>query len=80
MADSSRQNATRLTWDKIPYRLLGTNDFHDEDEEDEEDEEDDARLARPLRTIAKNKSPRPAFVGQWFDAVRGFIARLVNEV
>ncbi|WP_271541052.1 hypothetical protein [Bradyrhizobium sp. CCBAU 45321] len=74
LADSSRQNATRLTWDKIPYRLLGTNDFHDEDEED------DARLARTLCTIAKNKSPRPAFVGQWFDAVRGFIARLVNEV
>ncbi|TGN90662.1 hypothetical protein EOW77_0002145 [Bradyrhizobium yuanmingense] len=74
MADSSRQNATRLTWDKVPHLQLGTNGCHDEDEED------DARLARPLRTIAKNKSLRPAFVGQWFDAVRGFIARLVNEV
>ncbi|MEY9359967.1 hypothetical protein ABH994_002688 [Bradyrhizobium yuanmingense] len=66
MADSSLQNAARLTWDKVPYRQPGTNGF------DDEDEEDDARFARPLRISSrKNKSLRPAFVGQWFGAVRG---------
>ncbi|WP_271511679.1 hypothetical protein [Bradyrhizobium sp. CCBAU 11357] len=38
-----------------------------------------ASRARFVST-AKNKSLRPAFLGQWLDAVRGLIAQTINEV
>jgi hypothetical protein len=72
--DSGRQNARDLTWDKFSSRLQGTKSFHDEDEED-----DDAGVTGLLRIRPKNKSLRPAFVGQWFDAVPGSSARPVKR-